>query len=97
MAYFKGSSIRCFTRFSNPVTGAAVDPTNVYFKYVSPTGVASTLHYGVDPSVQKDSTGNYHVDLSPTELGTYEWCWYSTGTGQAVDQGTFEIKASLVP
>jgi hypothetical protein len=42
----------------------------------------------------RTQTGNYHVDVNADESGTWFYRFESTGTGQAADEGTFEVSES---
>lgn len=75
--------------------GAAIDPTVVKLAYQPPGGSVTTLTYGTDPII-KDSAGHYHADLSVTASGAWYYRWYSTGTGQAAEEGVFEVRARAV-
>jgi uncharacterized protein YfaS (alpha-2-macroglobulin family) len=91
--YDKGDSVRCSATFQNS-SDAAIDPTTVTFKYKDPSGNLATLIYGTDVTVVKDSTGHYHVDVNADQSGTWHYRFESTGTGQAADEGTFEVAES---
>lgn len=75
-------------------SGTVQDPSVVKFQYYSRAlGVTTTLTYGVDAALVKISTGNYYVDVNTREsAGQFDWYFYSTGTGQAADQGTFYVR-----
>lgn len=88
--YQKGDLRRISATFKNSA-GVATDPTAVSFKYTKPSGTTTTLVYGVDGALVKDSTGNYHVDLSLTERGRWFYRWIGTGTVEEVDEGEFEV------
>jgi hypothetical protein len=63
-------------------------------KYKTPRGVTTTLTYGVDVALVKDSTGNYHVDVDVTEAGQWWVRFYSTGTNQAAAEDFFLVQTS---
>jgi uncharacterized protein YfaS (alpha-2-macroglobulin family) len=91
--YDKGDSVRCRATFKNS-SAALIDPTVVRFKYKDPSGNVATLVYGTDASLVKDSDGHYHVDVDADQSGTWFYRFESTGTGQAADEGTFEVSES---
>lgn len=95
MAYLVGQIPR-FSAVFTDANGAAVDPTSVFFAYKLEGGAATTLQYGIDLALVKDSAGHYHVDLDLSTAGDYFYRWYSTGTGKAAAEKTFEILASEV-
>lgn len=93
MSYHVGDLIRVAAVFTN-VAGTAVDPTAVFVKYKDPGGTVTTLTYGVDAALVRDSAGNYHVDIDADEAGTWTYRFFSTGTGQAANEKRFTVLAS---
>jgi len=86
-------------RSSAPFTdedGAAADPTTVTVKYRLGTGAITTLVYGEDGALVKDSTGNYHVDIEATVKGILYVYWLGEGTVQAADSDFWVVKPSRV-
>lgn len=95
--YEQGAVVRVSTEFLD-ANGAAVDPTKVFFSYLPEVlGSTTTLTYGVDAAVVKDSTGNYHVDLA-TALTSGKWFWrfWSVGSYAATDQDVFYVVPNTV-
>jgi hypothetical protein len=91
--YDIGDLVRVSNAFTN-TAGAAADPTDVYMQYKTPRGETTTLHYGVDVALVKDSTGTYHVDVDVTESGKWWVRFYSTGTNQAASEDFFLVQTS---
>ena len=91
--YEKGDLVRASGAFTN-VLGEALDPTTVIFQFKDPTGSTTSYTYGAASQVVKDSTGNYHVDVDASAVGTWYYRFYSTGTGQAADEGKFIVEPS---
>lgn len=89
-SYDFGDLVRVSGAFTNS-SGVAQDPTVVKCSIRSPAGVVTTYVYGTDAALVKDSTGNYHADVSAAAIGWYYYRWFSTGTGQASDEGWFEV------
>lgn len=90
--YDVGDLIRVSAAFTS--AGAAIDPTAVTAKVKAPTGTTTTLVYGVDAGLIKDSVGNYHIDVSATEMGTYVYRFAATGTAQSASESSFRVRAS---
>lgn len=72
------------------VSGVATDPTAVTGTVRKPDG--TTTNYTVTTGqIVKDSTGNYHLDVTVDQAG--HWMYKLVGTGAATDtaQGTFYV------
>lgn len=77
--------------------GVDVDPDGVTFKLMSPRGTITTYVYGTDAELVRLNTGDYHVDVTPTESGRWHWRWISTGTGKATaTEGTLVVQWSEI-
>lgn len=85
--YFKNQKVRCSAAFT--VNSVATDPTAVTFKVRTPALVTTTYTYGVGVVIVKDSTGNYHADVTANEAGEWLVGWTGTGTCEAVDEDSF--------
>ena len=85
--------MRCSAVFTNS-SGTAIDPTAVLFKVTNPAGTPTTYTYGEDDELVKDSVGNYHVDVDANAAGVWRYRFYSTGTGQAAEEGMFIVEES---
>ncbi len=90
-SYDKGDLVVLTAVFTDR-NGAAIDPATVTFKIRDPSGAVTTYVFGTDAELVKDSVGNYHVDVSPSVNGDYLYRYESTGTGQAAEEGKFQIK-----
>lgn len=77
--FVKGVAVYVSTTFTN-TAGVLVDPTGVVFKWKIKNGSATTLTYGVDAALVKDTTGVYHVTFTPSTAGIYYIQWTTTGT-----------------
>lgn len=91
--YQKGDLARCAASFTDS-GGSALDPTGVSFTVTTPAGVSTTYVYGTDAALVKDSSGHYHVDVNANARGVWFYRWFSTGTGQAAEQGEFSVEAT---
>lgn len=79
------------------VNDEPADPAGVSMAFRDPSGNATTYVFGTDAEVVKDSTGNYHVDLSIDEAGDWFYSWIGSGAGQGAEAGQFSVKPSIVP
>lgn len=78
-AYYLNTLVRVKASFTDASTGLAADPTTVTLTVTDPKGTVST------PPAVKDSTGNYHADLTPTVWG--DWSYAFAGSGAVVASG----------
>ena len=92
--YDMGDLVRVSVIFKN-IAGTVTDPTTVTLKYRNPAGTVTawTVTAG---QIVKDSTGNYHADISPTTAGVWQYKWTGTGAVQAVEELSFAVKNSLI-
>jgi hypothetical protein len=67
------------------------DPDQVKFKLKLPEGTVTDYEYGIDDEITKISPGIYFVDIPLDTAGRYDYYFYSTGHGQAADQGSFIV------
>ena len=75
--------------------GTAGDPTTVTLKVKDPTGTVTTYTYA-GAQVVKDSTGNYHYDLTPAIAGKWYYEWVGTGAVPAQSESYFVVVPSQV-
>lgn len=90
--YQKGDLARVSGIFKD-LAGALIDPSTIALKVTKPSGT-TTAYTFAGGTVIKDSTGNYHVDVSVTEGGPWFYKWETTGTGQAAEHGEFMVEPS---
>jgi hypothetical protein len=93
-AYNVGDLVRLTATFTN-TSGVAADPTAVSclvkLRYVIG---AQTTTYTYPASITKDSTGSYHVDVTPDAEGIWDYRWVGTGTVQAAGESAFNVPNS---
>jgi len=94
--YDIGDLARVSAVFTDGESGDAIDPAVVKLAYKPEGEETITLTYGTDPEIVKDSTGHYHADLDITSSGKWRYRWYSTGSGQAAEEGEFFVKTRMV-
>lgn len=97
--YIEGQLVRLSASFTD-AAGAAADPDTVTFRHqpVSVSGSTVTTHTYPSGStdIVRDSTGEYHIDVSMDDPGTHYWRWESTGDAQAADQGQLIVTKALL-
>lgn len=90
--YAFNKSVRLSVTFNE---GSNYDPALVVVKTCSPTGVITTYTYATDAAVQKDTTGQYHIDILPAQTGTWYYRWEGTTNGvTAADETSFFVEPS---
>ena len=76
--------------------GTDLDPTtDVILKTYSPSGNVTTYSY-VAAEVDKESTGDYYVEVTPDESGRWRYRWQATGSGtKKAIEGSFIVQSSV--
>ena len=92
--YAKDSLVRVSSEFT--VSGTDTDPTTVKCFYKDPNGAVTTLTYGIDNALVKDSTGKYHVDIFTSVVGNWWYRFEATGSVIAANESEFVISLSQI-
>ncbi len=87
-SYPANTTIRLSVVFKDS-NGTATDPTTVTATVLDPTE-AST-----NPTVVKDSVGDYHADLTPSVAGEWDYTFAGTGSLVASASASFFIQPAL--
>lgn len=93
--FLQGNQIRVERTFKRGLAGAdgVGDPSTVTYKYRKPGSTTVTsLVYGTDAEVVRDSTGVYHVDLELDTAGIWTDWWVTTGQPDTVSEETFSVR-----
>jgi len=88
-SYDIGNLVRISVTFEDDA--GVTDPSVVKCQVRTPVSAPTTYTYGTDVAVMRESKGIYYMDIDTPYVGTYRYRWYSTGTGQAADEGEFAI------
>lgn len=91
--YNLGDLVRVSGAFTT-AAGSATDPGTVTTYYRNPAGSVTTLVYGADAALVKDSTGNYHVDIDANLPGYWHYAFRGTGSGQSAGENHFQVAPS---
>jgi len=94
-AYDIGDLVRVTGNLTT-LAGAAADPDALICKVKSPAGVTTTYTYGTTAFPVRAEAGEYYVDVTPDTPGEWVYQFRSTGTGQAMDEGTFIVRESRI-
>jgi hypothetical protein len=92
--YAKDNLVRISTVFT--LAGVATDPSIVKAFYKDPNNTVTTLTYGTDTALVKDSVGNYHVDISVAVAGNWWYRFEGTGDCVAANEGEFVVSLSQI-
>ena len=89
-----GDLIRLFATFTN-YDKEPIDPTTIIVKVKQPSG--SILPYeGYNPGpIVRTSLGNFYLDVSVIESGTWYYRWEATGEGQCAAERNFMARPSF--
>jgi len=89
-----GDLVKVTGTFTDPDNGdAVIDPTVVKLSYRNPAGTVTTWTYG-GGEITKDSTGNYSANIDANVAGRWFYRWWSTGTGAAAEEKSFNVLAA---
>lgn len=89
--YEVGQGVRLSLAFT--VDGTPANPGAVTVKVLKPSGQVSTYTYS-GGEVARDSTGNYHVDITVDQSGTWHYRGEGTTPAQAADEQAFKVEAT---
>ena len=95
--YDLGEGVWIRSAFTNPLTGAAMDPATVRVKVLAPsaaTGSGVFKVYGTDTEVIKESTGIYAMLVTGSEAGLWQYRWEGENVAPAVQEGSFVVRRS---
>jgi uncharacterized protein YfaS (alpha-2-macroglobulin family) len=91
-----GSSVRLAFSFTDE-NGDPIDPATLEFRVKDPNGVTTVYTYGGSPNpIEKDSTGNYHLEVLGTLAG--EWFYHIEGSNTLteISEGSFTVRISVM-
>lgn len=92
--YAPNNAVRMSVAFT--VAGVATDPTAVSLTVRDPASVSTTYTYAA-AQITKDSTGNYHKDVTVTTVGGWTFSFAGTGAVVAQGEGTFNVGTIMSP
>src|SRR5690606_31478154 len=92
---YVGTAETVTATFTSVSSGDKVDPTTVTAGVRSEGGTLTEYVYNTDPEVVRDSTGVYHINVTPDSDGTWTVAFKGTGTAVVVNQDTFTAIPSI--
>lgn len=94
--YNQGDLVHATGAFTDPNNGDAyIDPTVVKLSIKDPSGnVTTSIYLGAGtPTIVRDAAGRYSAAIDADEAGVFYYRWWSTGTGQAAEEKSFQVTA----
>lgn len=76
--------------------GANIDPDEVFFSLRNPLGAENKLTFGTDLDLKNPAPGVYEVEVNIYLSGYWYYRWFSTGDGQAAEEGRFYVRPQKV-
>lgn len=92
--YAKDSLVRVSSEFT--ISGTDTDPTTIKAMYKDPNNSVTTLTYGADAALVRDSTGKYHVDINATIAGNWWYRFEASGSVVAANEAEFVVSLSQI-
>lgn len=87
--YDIGDQVRLSVAVTNSA-GTATSPTTVTCTVRKPDASSASL------SVVNDSIGNYHADVTPDQVGQWDYRWAGTGALVVAEEGSFYVRVRKV-
>jgi hypothetical protein len=89
-----GVYVRVNAVFLDSLGVNTLDPDVVLFEYEAEAlAITTTRTYGASALLVRDGVGRYHSYIDTRESsGNIYWRFYSTGNGQAADEGVFYVR-----
>ena len=75
---------------------ALADPDGLVFRLREPDGTLVYYTYGVDPELEKESTGLYHAYFDCVQVGAHHWRYDATGDVAAAEESRFWVRTPLI-
>ncbi len=94
LVYDVGDDALLTATFRTVSGNTAVDPTAIFLKVMLPDLSITTYEYGVGDEITRTGTGIYTFTQSCDTAGLYQYRWYSTGTGKAAQESSFQVRLS---
>ena len=91
--YDIGDKVRLSVTITD-TAGALADPGALSLKYQKPNaGTTTTLVYGADAALVRDSLGHYHADIAVDQAGDWHYRFVATGNAAGAERGFFNVRA----
>lgn len=90
--YPVGNLVGVVAHFS--ISGVPINPTAVWVE-VQKNDTRTQFVYGVDAEVVMLVTGTFYMNVLADVKGLYYYLWYSSGTGQAAQQKSFQVTDTI--
>lgn len=91
--YYRGTTVRCSVTFKDAADVKA-NPGTVIFKFLDPSGNATSYLYGTDSEVVNPAVGEFHCDVYVDESGVWTQGWWGTDPVPAAAEAQFSVLES---
>lgn len=88
-----GQAVTLHTSIKDATAGIALDPSQLTLTIQSPTGNKQTVDLS---GLNKDDVGQYHYDLTLTEVGKWAYRWAGTGQATGAAEGVIQVNKSVI-
>lgn len=89
-----GETVNFYVSISDE-DGKEVDPDGLEFYIKRPDAVIQSYTLGVGTDITKDSTGNYSIELTMAQVGTYQYKWKTSAPGISIEEGSIKVGAPV--
>lgn len=93
--YVLGNTIELSATFSD-ADGQNIDPSGGVFLIINRAGNYSAYHYGAGGTIQRETTGSYYIEVQASQIGGWNYYWFSSGTVPSASSGQLLVVGSGV-
>jgi len=94
--YDIGDLVKVIGTFTKTSDDSVIDPTVIRAYYKNPSGITTSLVFGVDGALEKEGIGIYFVEISITESGNWYYRFSGTGNAQGGEETHFKVVRSNI-
>ena len=93
--YDKGDKVRLAVVIQ--VSSADTDPTALILRVKEPDSTITVSNWPTpSDEIVKDSTGNFHLDVTIAQFGKHHYRWEATGAAVGAEEAGFDTRSSRV-
>lgn len=87
--YDLGEGVYLDAAFTDPKTGAPLDPTTVHLWVLPPSAPTATP---TDTAFTNPAVGTYEALVTADEVGLWQYRWVGENAGPAIQEGSFIVR-----